>query len=284
MISPVLRYPGGKSRVRKKIIQYAPSHYAEYREPFVGGGSMFFAVSSEKKRWINDIHSGLIAVYMSLRDRPEEFIKMCKDIPPHQPGEKEVATKERGKKYNERLGKIFDKVKLNEDCDQAFRYFFVNRTVWMGRVNYDILSRLYYSVPEGWNIVKTNKLELAAEHLKGTNISCGNYLSLLEEPGEDVWIYCDPPYVVNTDMVKTDKQYQHNFTIEDHEKFANAVKKCDHKVCISYDDHEIIRDLYSGFFAGFNTYEEEWKYSGSSLSKKKNGKELIITNYAAFKG
>lgn len=274
----ILRYPGGKSKVQKKILARAPKGFLEYREPFVGGGGIFFGIDGiGKSRWINDMHPGLIAVYESLRDRPVEFIKMCKDIPAHQPGEKEVSTKRDGKKYNERLGKIFDKVRLDINCDQAFRYLFVNRTVWMGRVNYDIPSRLYYSVPEGWNIVKTDRLEQAATHIVGTTISCGSYLKLLKAPGDDVWIYADPPYVVNTQMTRQDQQYQHNFTLEDHENFVEAAKACKHKICISYDDCDLVREWFSD--SRFTIHEEEWKYSGTNLEKKKTGKELIITNY-----
>lgn len=242
----------------------------------MGGGGIYFAVPrSIPYRWINDTHPGLIAVYQALSYRPERFIAKCRAIAPEKPDEPMVATKGTGKKYNARLKQAFDDMALNETCDQALRYLFVNRTVWAGRVNYDLPSRLYYSNPQGWNIVATDRLELAARHIKGTIITEGGYSALLETPGTDVFIYCDPPYVVNSDMPKTDRQYQYNFTLEEHKQFADAVRKCKHKVCISYDDSEIVREL----FRDFNIFEEEWKYSGSSLSKKKTGKELLITNY-----
>lgn len=276
-MSGILRYPGGKSRVAKKIIPYFPQKFKEYREPFVGGGGIYFAISPEKCdiRWINDCHSGLTDVYKAFRDRPEQFIAKCREISPMFPGDEEVSTKENGKRYNRRLGEKFQELANDWNCDQALRYFFINRTVWAGRVNYEIPSRLYYSNPTGWNIVKGTKLEDAARHIKNTKITCEDFEVLLSEPGEDVAIYCDPPYVVNTDMPETDKQYQHNFELEDHTRFFEAVKKCKHKVCISYDDDELIRRL----FRDFNVHEEEWTYSGSSLAKKKSGKELIITNY-----
>lgn len=277
MMRSLFRYPGGKSKAQAKILTRAPSYYVEYREPFVGGGGIFFGIEGlGVNRWINDMHSGLIEVYKALRDRPKEFIRMCKAVPAQKPGEAEISTST-GKRYNKRLYDLFESIKLDEDCDQAFRYFFVNRTVWMGRVNYDIPSRLYYSVPEGWNIVKTDRLEQAATYLIGTHITRGDYLSSLEAPGKDVWIYCDPPYVVNTEMTKQDKQYQYSFTLEDHEAFVEAVKECKHKVCISYDDCDLVREWFKG--GDFVIHEEEWKYSGTTLSKKKTGKELVITNY-----
>ena len=35
-----LRYPGGKSRAVPKLCQWLPENITEYREPFLGGGSM----------------------------------------------------------------------------------------------------------------------------------------------------------------------------------------------------------------------------------------------------
>ena len=41
-----LRYPGGKSRALKQILPLIPVNMTEFREPFVGGGSVFFAIRS----------------------------------------------------------------------------------------------------------------------------------------------------------------------------------------------------------------------------------------------
>ena len=38
-----LRYPGGKSKAIKQIFSYVPK-FKEFREPFLGGGSVFFAL------------------------------------------------------------------------------------------------------------------------------------------------------------------------------------------------------------------------------------------------
>ena len=41
-IKSPLRYPGGKSKVAKFIIEHIKTDFNEFREPFVGGGSIFF--------------------------------------------------------------------------------------------------------------------------------------------------------------------------------------------------------------------------------------------------
>ena len=40
-----LRYPGGKSRAAKRLITKFPKNIGEFREPFVGGGSVALHLS-----------------------------------------------------------------------------------------------------------------------------------------------------------------------------------------------------------------------------------------------
>ena len=56
-----LRYPGGKSRAIKSIAPLIPEFKA-YREPFVGGGSVFFYIKQtypDRSYWINDLYEQL---------------------------------------------------------------------------------------------------------------------------------------------------------------------------------------------------------------------------------
>lgn len=139
---------------------------------------------------------------------------------------------------------------------------------------------MYFSNPAGWNIVNTEKLTNAADHLRGTKVTCGTYETLLTAPGEDVLVYLDPPYFVNTELSTTSRLYKYNFEKEDHDRMAELVQKCKHKVVVSYDNHPYISELYKGL----NLSETEWTYCGTSSAEgqsdtKQIGKELIITNF-----
>ncbi len=71
MLTP-LRYPGGKAKALKKILPHIPSDYKEFRDIFVGGGSVFLAAKTEinpkAKYVINDINKELMAFWRTLRD------------------------------------------------------------------------------------------------------------------------------------------------------------------------------------------------------------------------
>lgn len=263
------------------LLKYMPSDTLSYREAFVGGGGLYFSLSPDrvKKRWINDLNPGLISVYLALRDRPDDFISLCRSIPAAQPGEEEVSTKGTGKKYNRRLGEKFEEFKYNETMDQALRYFFINRTVWAGRVNYNraFESRMYYSNPGGWNIVhKPGVLESIARHLKRTKITQDDYAPLLEDDGEKCFVYLDPPYLVDTRLSRQSKLYEFGFTLDDHARFVEMCKKTKHRIAISYDD---VPEVRQWFGEGFYIYSHSWKYSGTSNETKVDGAELVITNY-----
>ena len=68
-----LRYPGGKSRATSKISQFFPdlSKYQEYREPFLGGGSVALYVTQQYPNiniWVNDLYEPLINFWKQLID------------------------------------------------------------------------------------------------------------------------------------------------------------------------------------------------------------------------
>ena len=261
IVRSIFRYPGSKSRLSicQSILSFFPSDIKEYREPFVGGGGIYFAQNRYEKRWLNDIDSNLISVYEILLKDPELFIQSCRQIPCIMSGSS------RGD-----LKKQFE-VFLEDPLSSPLKYFFLNRTCFSGRVRRGLT---YFSNPEGWNITRSNGyLEKIADYMRGTRVSCGDYLPLLEEPGEGVFLYLDPVYYGDTEKRKTSKFYDNSFTVEDHERLFYKIGKCSHKWCMSYDNHPEILRLYRDY----NIYNLDWVYYVSTENRNK-GKELIITN------
>ena len=67
-----LRYPGGKSRAVTKMGIYFPNlrDYTEYREPFLGGGSVAIYVSQmypHLKITVNDLYEPLMNFWLQLQ-------------------------------------------------------------------------------------------------------------------------------------------------------------------------------------------------------------------------
>ena len=276
----IFRYPGGKSKSQalQQIKACFPAEYAEYREPFVGGGGVFWSINPSIPRWINDRNRSLIAVYEALKTRPQQFIESCKSIAPAS-AQEEMLHSKTGIPYPKRLVKLFQSYLYDDSSDPALRYYFLNRCAWNGRVILDPSrrNRASFSNPRGWSAVLPLKLAKAAEMVATAKITCSSYESLFEHPGKDVLIFADPPYVVDTNFPASGKLYEFSFSMDDHRRLRDCVLRSDHKVVLTYDDHPMIRELYRDFYI----HEAGWTYSGRMDRVK--GRELIITNYPVQK-
>jgi len=103
----IFRFPGGKSKksVRERILAKAPKGFHEnynewaFREPFIGGGGIFFGIPLTVSRWINDVDINLISVYKALKERPQEFIDACRNIEPAKKDEPLTSSRPEVKNY-----------------------------------------------------------------------------------------------------------------------------------------------------------------------------------------
>ena len=268
-----LRYPGGKSKAVKTILPLIPV-FDEYREPMVGGGSVFFAVKQrypEKKYWINDKNEELYRFWKVCRDNPRcmvaEIRKWKKEY-----GEKE----EDGKRLYKYL--VHDAENLTIE-QKAARYFVLNRITFSGLAEtggYSAGSYLYRFTESS-----INRIYMASKILQGVKITNLDYSEVIQGDGEGVFIFLDPPYISKTryKLYGKDGQLHKNFN---HTEFAKNVEKCKHRWLITYDDDEEVNKLFK-FANGSKGKIYKWvhQYGTNSTYKDtaKKGNELFILNY-----
>lgn len=252
------RYPGGKFYALKHILPFlnmVPHH--EYREPFVGGGSVFFGKKKAPFNWINDIEPQIITTYKAIQnDDLCDLLVSELTI--------EQANKERHKFYKEYDAK--------NSYEIAKKTYYLNRTSYSGIINKPAWGYATgkSSPPQNWGkfLLNANK---KLEEVKITNL---DFSELITSPGKhgNVLLYLDPPYF-NAD---TKRAYIHPFDEDEHERLALLLKDTEHYFCLSYDDCAQIRKLYSWA----NIYERSWFYNTANTKETRMvGDELIITNY-----
>ncbi len=124
-IKSPLRFPGGKSRALDRIIPLAPP-FAEYREPMVGGGSVFFRLKQmfpERQFWISDINYELYC-----------FWKVCRQDNPALVAEvariHETTKDGRALFYN-----LLAQYGTGSEFERAVRFFVLNRISFSGTVD-----------------------------------------------------------------------------------------------------------------------------------------------------
>ena len=77
-LTPIIKWPGGKEKELKYIFQSLPE-FERYFEPFVGGGSVFMAIKSERY-YINDFSKELIDLYNNIANVDRQFFAYASEI------------------------------------------------------------------------------------------------------------------------------------------------------------------------------------------------------------
>ncbi|MBE0573903.1 DNA adenine methylase [Candidatus Dojkabacteria bacterium] len=252
------RYPGGKFYALKYIIPFLNAYpHDEYREPFVGGGSVFFGKPKVNHNWLNDLECDVITTYKAFQDnaRSQRIIDRVGI---------EIASRERH-------AEVRSFTPENED-DVAFRTYYLNRTSYSGIIQkpawgYAIGAS---SPPENWHRFITG----ANRKLADVELTSLDFSEVLSSParGRSVLMYLDPPYF----LADQKRAYTKPFEMVDHLRLERMLRSLDHAFLLSYDDCPQIRDLYSWA----HIYEQSWFYNtANSSGPRKIGKELFITNY-----
>ena len=235
-----LRYPGGKSRALKQILPQIPPNISEFREPFVGGGSVFYAVRSIFQNlisyWINDLNYDLYCFWKQTCDNVDGLVKTLQDT---------KASNNDGRVLFEELTQEKDALSQNRqllsEFDRAVRFFVLNRITFSGIVDSGGYSQAAYQ--KRFTDSSIERVKMISPYLSGVKITCENYTDSLFHDGEDVFIFLDPPYWKATES----KLYGTRGTLHttfDHVQFAENMKNCPHKWLITYDDSSLIRELF----------------------------------------
>lgn len=83
IVKPILKWVGGKTQIIETILDAIPTIINNYYEPFLGGGSVLFALLSYIKHhkitirgtiYASDLNANLIALYKNIQQFPNELI------------------------------------------------------------------------------------------------------------------------------------------------------------------------------------------------------------------
>ncbi len=182
MIRSPLRYPGGKSRAVEKIAALIPP-FDEFREPFVGGGSVFIHLRQKfphKKFWINDKYAELATFWRGLQSDSEKVIK-------------QVWTWKYEFSDGKRLHKFLRENKEKFDAVETAAAFFIsNRITFSGTTEAGGFSiQAFEKRFTDSSIERLATMPDILENVKITDFDCEK---VILEKGENVFLFLDPPY------------------------------------------------------------------------------------------
>jgi DNA adenine methylase len=273
IIKSPLRYPGGKSKALKRILPLIPQ-YDEFREPMVGGGSVFFALKQKypnKKYWINDINTELFYFWKYCKEKPDELIAEIRKV------------KQKYKKGVELYKYLKSHKETLTELQRASRFFILNRISFSGLVDAGGYSQQAFK--KRFTNSSIERICYASKTLQDVKITNTDYWDVVKLKGKNAFIFLDPPYMSN----KEAKLYGEKGTLHvnfKHDRFAKHIKNSIHKWLITYDNCSGVKKLYTyANAAGLNIKLWKLQYginNGLDNSQKKKasiGNELFIFNY-----
>ena len=250
-LPPPLRWVGGKTRLKNKIISKIPEHKT-YIEPFVGGGSVFFKKPLAEKNVINDKNKELIGFYRKLRDGNCRKLQKC-DLPNNE--------------------KEFKKANVNKKSVCGF--LGINKRSYSGYMDNPKFHIVRGKNCNGGSCEKSNLHSVKKDctkyqqKLNKTKILNQDYRTVVKNhANKDSFTYLDPPYVDAVDYG------EEKVEVED---VCNLAKSTKGKVMVSYNDHPKVRKACRGL--KIKKVDTSYTLQKSITGEHKKVKELLMTNY-----
>lgn len=262
-----IKYFGGKNGMFGKILPHFPNkeEYTTYIEPFGGSYAIGFHMDHVPMVEIyNDMNNNVYTLYKVLADKEKfaQFKQMC-DLYP----------------YSEQFRYDFkEKLKQDDitDVERAFSFFYVNRTSHNGigglSVNMVVRRNMCKSISDYLSAV--DNLEAFHQRMSRMVIMHRDGVELMRRYRnyEDVFMYCDPPYVQET---RGETRYETDMDDEGHKRFVDECIESKAKLLISGYDNELYAKLTDN---GFTRVDFEVN-AVDGTPKKKKKTESLWKNY-----
>jgi len=266
-----LRYPGGKSRAVAKMDPYFPDlrDYKEYREPFLGGGSVAIHVAKKYPHlniWVNDLYQPLVNFWQQLQDRGDILKDTLVDL------KTSNNTPELAKELF-----LQSKEKVNDQTlsaiDRAVHFYVVNKCSFSGLTESSSFSAQASS--NNFTLRGIEKLPGYSKIISDWKITNLTYEQLLTDDKE-CFTYLDPPYEIGSNLYGKRGSMHKSF---DHDTFAGDCDRFIGHQLISYNSSQLIKDR----FVDWNAAEFDLTYTmrsvGEYMRDQKERKELLLFNY-----
>jgi DNA adenine methylase len=279
---PFVKWAGGKTQLLDRLDKLIPKTFDRYFEPFLGGGALFYHLSSVKNMrfvaYLSDLNQELINVYKVVKSNIEELIDILRAY--------KIEYHKCPEDFYYDLRDKFD-FENSTRIEKAARLITLNKTCYNGL--YRVNSNGRFNVPMG---KYRNPIICDSKNLYNASLILGSLEShlywedyqkiLTDKTQEGDFVYLDPPYNPITATANFTGYTGSGFTKRDQECLAKTFKELDARGCkviLSNSDTDYVRELYVDYTK--NIHQVIVRRSINSRTSKRIGhKELLICNYS----
>jgi DNA adenine methylase len=268
-----LRYPGGKSRAVKYLVPRMPKDATEYREPFIGGGSVAIAFTKEYPDvpvWVNDLYEPLVNFWQQLQTNADVLYTLLKLYKEENP------TPDTARVLFNQM-----KVDLNDretpNLQRAAAFYVINKCSFSGLTESSSFSQ--QASDSNFSMRGIENLPKYSELIENWKITCGPYWDMMmtSAPVGTFWFF-DPPYDIKDNLYGKKGELHKGFN---HEEFHAWITQGNVKDrwMITYNTNPTLMEWYDGY----NQIKWDLTYTmrsvGDYMNEQKDRAELLITNY-----
>lgn len=271
-----LRYPGGKSKAIKTLSVWYPKVISEYREPFIGGGSIAIDVTKSNPDipvWINDLYVPLYNFWVQLRDHGQDLSESVRE---QKEKMLESGTQDEKDQFARNLFNTYKaEIDTYDDFQKAVAFFVMNKCSFSGLTENSTFSRT--AANSNFSLVGADKLAQFSQLIKHWKITNIDYSEVMNAEGSDnTFVFLDPPYDIKDFLYGKNREMHKSF---DHDVFAEDVYKCPHKFMITYNVNERLEELYKDYELNYWKLRYSMAHRGDKGTDDNVKTELLVTNY-----
>ena len=269
-----LRYPGGKSRAVTKMAQYFPNlrDYTEFREPFLGGGSVAIHVSKmypHLKITVNDLYEPLANFWSNLQMFGTELYTELKNLKITNCNQDSARCL-----FLEMKDVINDEEKSN--FDRAIAFYIVNKCSFSGLTESSSFSP--QASDSNFSLNGIGRLHEYSDLIQNWTITNLSYERMLTDDWDNrgFFTYMDPPYDIKDNLYGRKGSMHKGF---DHDQFAEELDKWTSPMLISYNSSQLVKDRFKEWTVGEFAHTYTMRSVGCYNTDQASRKELVLTNY-----
>jgi len=268
-----LRYPGGKSRATSKLFQFMPDlkDYKEFREPFLGGGSVALEVTKRYPKidiWVNDLYEPLYNFWRELQDNGQKLRDELVQLKQRHPDQGSARTL-----FLDAKAYLARPVEDTENFHRAVSFYIVNKCSFSGLSESSSFSK--QASDSNFSMAGIDRLPEYQKLIANWKITNLSYEHLLTDD-KAVFTYLDPPYDIKDNLYGRKGSMHKGFN---HDTFA---VDCDCFVgpqLISYNSSNLVRERFEGWTVGEFAHTYTMRSVGSYTIDQAQRKELVLFNY-----
>lgn len=301
---PFLKWVGGKTQIIKQILMKFPTEINNYHEPFVGGGSVLFAILSLKQQnliningqiFAYDINQSLINVYNHIKHHKDELMHFINyymiqyhSLSSSNNGDNDI---------NRKPKNIHEALTCKESFYYYMRYLYntidksydnIERSALFMCINKTCFRGMYREGPNGFNvpyghykktpnIISQQDLDYISNMIQDVTFICCDFQTVLNDSSLHCgdFVYLDPPYAPQNSKSFV-KYNADGFNIDEHIRLFDNIKNIGDSIRFVMSNSNV--DLVTSTFEHYNCDVILARRAINSKNPESVTQEVIIYN------